>query len=198
MSTAFAGGFGHPVLDSQRAFRVVMRAMANPGRIETLAPRLAAPAPLAAATAGILLTLCDFETRFWLSPALGSNPAVADYIRFHADARQTDRADEAQFAVVMADALDLTMFHQGVAAYPDRSTTVIVQCPALQGGPWRCIAGPGIAVTALFEVAGLPDDFDAQVAANRARFPLGADLILVCDDSLVALPRTTRIIGEAR
>ncbi len=56
----------------------------------------------------------------------------------------------------------------------------------------------GIAATSALSVAGLPDDFDTQWAANRARFPLGIDLIFVCDNSLVALPRTTRILGEAR
>jgi alpha-D-ribose 1-methylphosphonate 5-triphosphate synthase subunit PhnH len=42
-------------------------------------------------------------------------------------------------------------------------------------------------------VDGLPHDFAARWAANRALFPRGVDLVLCADDTLVALPRTTQI-----
>jgi alpha-D-ribose 1-methylphosphonate 5-triphosphate synthase subunit PhnH len=44
----------------------------------------------------------------------------------------------------------------------------------------------------------LPADFAAQWAANRARFPLGVDMIVVADARLAALPRSTTIAEGAR
>ena len=38
-----------------------------------------------------------------------------------------------------------------------------------------------------------PDDLMQQLAANAALFPRGVELVLVHDDAIVAIPRTTRL-----
>jgi alpha-D-ribose 1-methylphosphonate 5-triphosphate synthase subunit PhnH len=70
---------------------------------------------------------------------------------------------------------------------------VIVEVPSLTGGAARTLTGPGIKDRAAFAVDGLPADIVAQLKANRARFPLGVDLLFVCGEALVGLPRSTRI-----
>ena len=86
---------------------------------------------------------------------------------------------------------DLLAFVKSVS--PERSTTLIVQLPALDGGPPMRANGPGLAAPVTLAPAGLPDGFWAQWADNRARFPSGVDLVLVAGDAIVGLPRTTRV-----
>jgi alpha-D-ribose 1-methylphosphonate 5-triphosphate synthase subunit PhnH len=204
-SSATAKAADTPAFRSQRAFRRLMEAMARPGLIVSLDSPTQAPAqlaidpptPLAPAAAEALVALCDVEVTLWLSPAFAG---VADWLRFQTDARMAARASDAAFALVAASELDLAAFNPGTPAYPDCGATVVVQCPSLRDGPSLSdgpaltLAGPGIAATQRFAVAGLPGDFVAQAAANRRRFPLGVDLIFASGAQIVALPRSTRIL----
>jgi alpha-D-ribose 1-methylphosphonate 5-triphosphate synthase subunit PhnH len=178
-------------------FRALMRAMAEPGRIETLPRRPRPPAPLAPAADALVRALCDGDVSLWLSPAV-ARPEAADHLRFHSEARIVAAAHEAAFAVIDAGELDIAAFPAGTPAYPDRGATVIVQCGSLSGGPELALSGPGIAAIAPFAVQGLPADFPAQAMANRGRFPCGIDLIFVEGDRFLALPRSARIIPERR
>ena len=44
--------------------------------------------------------------------------------------------------------------------------------------------------------APLPDDLPARLAANRALFPRGVDLILVAADEVAALPRSVQLAKQ--
>src|SRR3546814_8455275 len=75
-------GFADPGIASQRVFRVVLDAMARPGRIAEVTDELHPPAPLAAAAAALCLALADHDTPVWLAPRLAT-PAVVAFLRFH-------------------------------------------------------------------------------------------------------------------
>lgn len=187
-------GLPDPVLDSQRVFRAVLDAMAQPGTIHDLTLPLAPPPPLAAATAAICLALLDFETPLWLDPA-ADTAAVAGYLRFHCGCPLAASRDDAAFAVIAAPAAmaPLAAFPSGSDQYPDRSATLVVQVPCLSGGEaWR-LAGPGIPGQRGLAPAGLPAGFRAWLGANHALFPRGIDLIFTCGTALAALPRSTRL-----
>ncbi len=194
--------FTDPVFESQAVFRGIMRAMATPGTIFRCGEALAPPAPLAPAAAAALLTLADFETPLWIAPsfAAASGGAVAAYLTFHTGAPLAPAPDKAAFALIdlASDGLRLERFALGSAEYPDRSTTVVAQGASLGEGPALRLAGPGVAGEAEFCAAPLPDDFLAQWAVNRGRFPLGVDLILAAAAKLACLPRSVAISGEAR
>jgi alpha-D-ribose 1-methylphosphonate 5-triphosphate synthase subunit PhnH len=57
------------------------------------------------------------------------------------------------------------------------------------------LAGPGIADVQSFSAQPLPPDFQNRIAANRARFPRGVDVILVSPDAVAALPRSVASTG---
>lgn len=187
-------GLPDPVLDSQRVFRAVLDAMARPGTILDLPLPIPAPAPLGAATTAIALALADYETRLWLDPVADTD-AVRQHLRFHCGCPLTSEAAAADFAIV-ADAAampPLSAFKAGSDEYPDRSTTLIVQVPALEGGEPLTLAGPGIRDRIRIAPAGLPPGFRRWAADNHAGFPRGVDLIFTCGDRLTALPRSTRL-----
>jgi alpha-D-ribose 1-methylphosphonate 5-triphosphate synthase subunit PhnH len=189
-------GFADPVLDSQRAFRAVLDAIAHPGRIVTVAGPDAPPPPLGPASAGVCLTLLDFETPVWLDTVAATAP-VRDYLRFHCGAPLVATPVDARFALIAdpGGMPPLAAFDAGTDERPDRSATLVVQVRGLVSGTGRRLSGPGIDGQARLDVDGLPLEFWDAARANAARFPRGVDLLLCAGDRLAALPRTTRVEG---
>jgi alpha-D-ribose 1-methylphosphonate 5-triphosphate synthase subunit PhnH len=193
-----ATAFPEPVLASQAVFRAVMDAFARPGAVKPLAAAVAAPTPLSATAAAVALALLDYETPVWLDASLAQRPQVADWIRWRAGAGVTSDPRQAAFAFI-ADPLAAPAFDGfslGTPEYPDRSTTLVLQVEGFGTGERLSLAGPGIADVGSFSAAPLPPDFQARIAANRALFPRGIDVILVSPDAVAALPRSVRVVSE--
>jgi len=87
----------------------------------------------------------------------------------------------------------LDRFALGSDAYPERSTTLLVETVCAREAPEIRLTGPCIRGEATLRVAGLPAGFWAERAALTALFPRGVDILFSCGDRLVALPRSTRI-----
>ena len=186
-ATGLEGGFADPAIDSARTFRLVLNAMAQPGRIETV-DTAQPPAPLCAAAGAVLLTLADHETPIHLAGET-DNKAARDWLAFHTGAPIVE-ASKASFAVGRwTDLMPLEQYRTGTAAYPDQSVTLIVLHRDL-AATGTTLRGPGIETTAHLT---LPDagflDF------NAARFPLGIDMVLTDGARLAAVPRSTRRAG---
>ena len=181
---------------SQSAFRALMDAMARPGEIRTL-DSIAAPAPLAPATAALVQSLADYESPIWLDPAFAAVPAITDWIRFHTGAPIVAAPGDALFALIADPRVlpEFTVFAQGTEEYPDRSTTVIVQVERFAGSP-LVLKGPGIRTICPFAAEPLPKDFGQRLRDNRELFPRGIDLVLVAGREIAALPRSVRLVEE--
>jgi len=184
-TNTLSGGFDDPAIGSARAFRSVMEAMARPGTIQDIDGALP-PAPLSPATGTVLLTLCDTETGVYLAGDMDCE-AVRTWLSFHTGAPVVGPA-ECMFAVGKWEALvPLSNYPIGTSEYPDRSATLIVECPELVASG-ATLTGPGIkeqAALSLPEVAGFQ--------ANRTLFPLGLDFIFTSGTRIAALPRTTHV-----
>jgi alpha-D-ribose 1-methylphosphonate 5-triphosphate synthase subunit PhnH len=190
-----ARAFADPVIGSQRIFRAVMDAMARPGTVVPLVHDLEPPPPLSPGAAALALTLCDYETPVWLDRPLAEATDVAAWLRFHTGAPLADDPQAASFALV-ADAADLPAFDAfalGSMEYPDRATTLILPVENFTAGRPLALSGPGIAGIREFVAAPLPADIVTRLAANRALFPRGIDLLLVTANAVAALPRSTRV-----
>lgn len=189
-------GFADPVLDSQRAFRAVLDALAHPGRVVTLDRPDAPPPPLGPASAAVCLTLLDFETPVWLDTVAATAPA-REYLRFHCGVPIVEASADARFALIAnpAGMPPLNAFDAGTDERPDGSATLIVQVDGLVSGTGQQLSGPGIDGEARLGVEGLPHGFWDLVRANSARFPRGIDLLLCAGGRLAALPRTTHVEG---
>jgi alpha-D-ribose 1-methylphosphonate 5-triphosphate synthase subunit PhnH len=186
-------GLADPSHDSQRLFRAILDAFAHPGSIVGLPQTPEAAEPLSRAATAFLLTLVDRETPLWLASDVDS-PALRDFVRFHTGSPIAARPADALFAVTKAATTPpLDGFAAGVDPYPDRSATVIIDVPALGGGPVRAWRGPGIDNQAKVAVAGLSDAFWSEWAANRTLFPCGVDVVFTAGTDLVALPRSISV-----
>jgi alpha-D-ribose 1-methylphosphonate 5-triphosphate synthase subunit PhnH len=190
-----APGFADPVHDAQGTFRTVMDALARPGRVRPIAGSLRPPEPLTPEIAAIALTLTDADTPVWLDAALAGAPEVAAYLRFHTGAPLTDDPSRAAFALVRDPGRcpPLTRFSRGTPAYPDTATTLVLAFDAITDGAGLQLTGPGIRGSARLAPTPLPGGLVAQLAANRADFPLGVDLILTAPGRVAGLPRSTAV-----
>jgi alpha-D-ribose 1-methylphosphonate 5-triphosphate synthase subunit PhnH len=188
-------GFADKVLSAQSTFRCVMNAMARPGSVQRIVSAAGTPPAMMRGTAAIALTLFDHDTPVWLDARMSATAGVANWLKFHTSAPVVADSSIASFALV-ADpenlpALDRFAF--GSNEYPDRSTTLVLQVESLTDGPVVELQGPGIDGSAALRASIQPHDLFERLSINAALFPRGIDVVLVHDDFIVAIPRTTRL-----
>ncbi|KAF3997202.1 phosphonate C-P lyase system protein PhnH [Glaciimonas immobilis] len=188
-----------PVRESQATFRAILKALSEPGLVQTIGADIEFPPPLFLSTTALCLALADVETPVWLDPGADTNSLNA-YLRFHCGCPLVEDLAQASFAVV-TDPQQLesehffSQFSLGTMEYPDRSAMLFLQVPDLTGGPQRVFSGPGIDGQRAVRVAGLPVNFDAMWQKNVDGFPRGIDLIFCHGPHILGLPRTTRIVN---
>ena len=189
-------GFADKVLSAQSTFRSVMDAMARPGSVQRITSAAGTPAAMMRGTAAIALTLFDHDTPVWLDGRMSATADVAKWLKFHTSAPVVANSSIASFALVgdPESLPQLDRFAFGSNEYPDRSTTVILQVESLTGGSAVELEGPGIDGTAALRASIRPRDLFERLAINAGLFPRGIDVVLVHDDSIVAIPRTTRLV----
>ncbi len=191
-------GFVDKVLSTQSTFRSVMDAMARPGSVQRIVPMAGAPDTMMRGTAAIALTLFDHDTPLWLDARMAESPELVKWLKFHTGAPVVQDSSIASFALISdGGALpQLERFALGTSEYPDRSTTLILQVDSLDAGRSFELRGPGIDGVAMLNASVKPFDLFERLHVNEALFPRGIDVVLVADDALVAIPRTTRIASK--
>ena len=191
-------GFADKVLSAQSTFRSVMDAMARPGSVAQIVATVGTPAAMMRGTAAMALTLFDHDTPVWLDPAMSETAEVTKWLKFHSGTPVIADSATCHFALIgdprSLPALDRFAF--GSNEYPDRSTTLILQVESLSQGPTLELRGPGIDGTVELQATIEPEDLFERLKINAALFPRGIDVVLVHEDSIVAIPRTTRLAAK--
>jgi alpha-D-ribose 1-methylphosphonate 5-triphosphate synthase subunit PhnH len=190
------GGFADRALSAQSTFRSVMDAMARPGSVQRIAAVSGAPGAMMRGAAAIALTLFDHDTPVWLDQLMSETQDVTKWLKFHTGAPVTANPSICSFAII-GDARALPALDQfafGSSEYPDRSTTLTLQVESLTQGKTLELRGPGIDGAAVLQAAVQPADLFERLEINQTLFPRGIDVVLVADDAIVAIPRTTRLV----
>lgn len=191
-------GLVDKVLSAQSTFRCVMDATARPGSVQHVAAGVGAPAHLMRGTAAIALTLFDHDTPVWLDRGMSDSSEVAKWLKFHSGAPVVSDPSICHFALIADPSrlVDLSCFALGSNEFPDRSTTLIVQVESLTRGSRYELRGPGIDGTAILHATIAPRDLFERLSINQTLFPRGIDVVLVANDQIVAIPRTTRLVAQ--
>jgi alpha-D-ribose 1-methylphosphonate 5-triphosphate synthase subunit PhnH len=191
-------GFADKVLSAQSTFRSVMDAIARPGSVQRIVAAAGTPGAMMRGTAAIALTLFDHDTPVWLDPQMSETSEVTKWLKFHTGAPVVGDSSICSFALIGDPAAlpPLDRFSFGTNEYPDRSTTLILQVESLTQGRSLELRGPGIDGAAVLQAAIEPADLLQRLAINTALFPRGIDVVLVHDDTIVAIPRTTRLSAK--
>lgn len=185
-------GFEQPIEQSQRAFRLILKALSEPG-VEVALPGGPVWGALNAASTAVLLTLADRETPLQLSDTLKSEQVLTN-IRFHTGAPLASQQQDICLALwdSQLQATDLATLPHGSEISPEFGTTLMVQIAALTGGSRLRLCGPGIEKQREISPQ-LPPALLNYLLERPQRFPLGLDVVLTCGERLLALPRTTRV-----
>jgi len=191
-------GFADKVLSAQSTFRSVMDAMARPGSVQQVVAAVGMPGSMMLGTAAIALTLFDHDTPIWLDAKMSETTEVTKWLKFHSGAPVVEDSSIASFALIgdAATLPDLSRFAFGSNEYPDRSTTLILQVESLARGRTYELRGPGIDGTASLRATIEPKDLFQRLSINETLFPRGIDVVLVSGESIVAIPRTTGLVGK--
>lgn len=185
-------GFDQPIDQSQQAFRLILKALSEPGVIVEL-PDVSAWGALNTASTAVLLTLADQETPLQLCAELKSEQVLTN-IRFHTGAALAARQEDIHLAVWddQLQPAELSALPRGSEVSPEFGATLVVQVAALEGSNGLHLSGPGIEKQREISPP-LPAALRAYLLERPQRFPLGLDIILTCGKRLMALPRTTRV-----
>ena len=191
-------GFADKVLSAQSTFRSVMEAMARPGSVQHVAAGVGTPAQMMRGTAAIALTLFDHDTPIWLDRGMSDSSDVATWLKFHSGAPVVTDPSICHFALISDPSrlVDLSCFALGSNEFPDCSTSLILQVESLTRGSRYELRGPGIDGTAILHATIAPKDLFERLSINETLLPRGIDVVLVAGDEIVAMPRTTRVVGH--
>ncbi|MBL0714860.1 MAG: phosphonate C-P lyase system protein PhnH [Desulfosarcina sp.] len=184
-------GFSEPVFQSQDTYRLILHAMAFPGRIMTGTFGIGRDILMHEASAAVCLTLIDRETPLWLQD--GYEHSLGSWLRFHCGCVLVDDPSTAAFALILEPCRmpSLDRFHSGTPMHPERSTTLILQMDGLDDSSGISLSGPGIPATIDLSVTTLPDPFWEQRQRACKDFPQGLDMVFACCSRLAVISRTT-------
>jgi alpha-D-ribose 1-methylphosphonate 5-triphosphate synthase subunit PhnH len=185
-----------PVFDAQQHYRLLLDAMARPGKINVL-PRLVLEPPpgLSAAAALVGFALLDADVSFC---AEDGNAGIVRYLVTNTAARPAGIANaDFVFAGGQASPVLISTMKKGSLAYPDEGATLILDVEALGAdgaGLPVTLSGPGVAGSTTFFVMGLNASLLDTLQECNAEFPIGIDLILAdADLRIVCIPRSNRV-----
>jgi alpha-D-ribose 1-methylphosphonate 5-triphosphate synthase subunit PhnH len=192
--TAFpVPGFADPARGAQRAFRAVLDALSHPTRRYPLTGPAEPPGGLGRGLAAVALTLLDEQCAIWLGGALGRDAEVGSWLAFHTGAHRVGSA-QAGFVFASPGTLPpLASLALGSDEAPHLSATVVLDIRGCAGTGRFAACGPGIDGTATLDAPWAPDGFAGEWRRNTRLFPRGVDLVLVDEDTVTALPRTTQL-----
>ena len=180
------------VYDTQAAFRLLLEALSNPGRIVELGPLARKLGGAYAMPLTVAAVLLDNEVSF----AVCGSPALAEKIT-ELTLAKTAAVSKADYIFVTenADWQEAVQAAKcGTLRDPHKSATVILCTADLQAGKLQRISGPGI--KAVQEIIMCPE---LQAALGKRdeqeyEYPLGLDFFVLDQRGcLMGIPRKTRI-----
>ena len=185
--------------EARRVFRVLVDALANPGRCYRLPPSAVGRTPIAVVP---LLAMTDPDVTIAVEP---DRHGWAGVVATATGAPETDLDDAEWVAFLQAPSVTaLRRLDPGSVYSPERGTRIVLTAAALATVDERHpaprsatvvrLAGPGVAGHTDLAVDGIGGEVFAALAATNRGFPAGLDTWLVSDDgSVAAIPRSSSI-----
>jgi alpha-D-ribose 1-methylphosphonate 5-triphosphate synthase subunit PhnH len=176
------------VFDSQRVFRCLLEATAQPGKLFMLPPFKED------ALEAVARTLLDREVTFC---AVGTVRETEERLSLTTGARIAP-LPEADFVLVSGSEPDSVALKlkRGSLERPEEGATAIyaVERFSNDGALTFDLSGPGVPGGRTLGIEGLPAPEAEALRASRAAYPLGVDVYLIDGAGQIAgLPRSTRL-----
>lgn len=197
MSDSLIRGFSDAVQESQQVFRLVMKAMSEPGVVVEVS-ELEQMAPINHASYACILALLDQSTPLWLTPEF-NHADIKQNLHFHTGVPLAENSFQADFVLGFAGEIgDLDWFQKGSAEYPETGATLILHVNQINTGSGSelSLSGPGIPDQRALTIDGLSPALLDYLCERPDEFPCGVDMIFCCDQQLVCIPRSTVVTAS--
>lgn len=174
------------VFDSQRVFRCLLQATANPGKLFALPPTGTGEME------AIARTLLDHEVSFCV---VGDGARETEERLSLATGGRVAPPEEAAFAFVSGTGGMAARLGRGTLEKPELGATAVYAVGSLSEGDLSLrLSGPGVPGKRVLEVGGLDREEAEAIRESRSSYPLGVDVYLVDGAGrVVGLPRSTRV-----
>ncbi|MDP2780144.1 phosphonate C-P lyase system protein PhnH [Devosia sp.] len=166
-------------LTQQAVFRQLLHAFSYPGQIMAL--------DCEDAMTHVLATLLDAEV------SLADVHEQLDALAWQRLQARRQVVEQANFVLLDGSRPALCEPALGTLESPEGGATLILRVAQLGTGTPLALSGPGIASCTALSVSGLHSSWLQARQRWNVGFPLGVDLLLVDQQQLVALPRTTAV-----
>lgn len=187
------------VFDTQRIYRLMLDALARPGKLRTL-PGLdiCPPNGLNRYAAGLGFTLLDSETTFAILP---EDDDWRDYFSLNTGVKPA-APEAAEFILLRGGEYlpEIARVNRGTLLSPEEGSTLFVLVDAIggtqPGAVKLTLAGPGIKELAQVAVVGL-HPLNLAAICSRQEYPLGVDCFFVdAEGIMLAMPRSATVQWE--
>ena len=185
--------------DASVFFRCLLDATSRPGTLISPGVSTECPTGFNNISYEIALTLCDIDTPIWLSESIATD-LLQKHIHFHIGAEIVKQPFQAQF--IFARLREYTCFVNqlslGTDAYPDRSAILVLMVDFIgnkstgESGNLS-LEGPSIQNNCSISILPAEQQFWHWRQTLQHLFPLGVDIFLASDTSLISIPRSTQI-----
>ncbi len=190
------------VFDAQEQFRIIMDAMARPGKINTL-PHLDILPPLGLNEASALVALGLLNADVTFACSEFNVYEIQSYININTSAQLTnlEKADYI-FLTGQEDVSIVENVKVGKLSYPEQGATLIFSVSQIgedktEGTLKLVLKGPGIKNENVVFAAGINPGLLNQIRIINQEFPLGVDLIVTdVNNQLICIPRSNQFVIE--
>jgi alpha-D-ribose 1-methylphosphonate 5-triphosphate synthase subunit PhnH len=167
----------------QQNYRALLDAMSRPGKVKAILQETKEQACTA-----ILATLLDAEV------SLADPDGLLDVETWPMLQAVNAKPQEADYVLCSGSKPPSFQPKLGSLPSPEQSATLIIKVDSLSEGNMNLpLSGPGVDGTTRCAITGLDPDWLTKRESWVSAFPLGVDLLLVDDTSVLALPRTTKV-----
>jgi alpha-D-ribose 1-methylphosphonate 5-triphosphate synthase subunit PhnH len=193
------------VFDAQRIYRIILEAMARPGKIGLLPSiELSPPDGFNQGSALIGFTLLNADCNFCvLGPAVEE---ITPYLIRNTSSTPVE-LQKADFIFLPGslDAVAISKAKKGTLSYPEEGASLVVDVEEIMeqesssdlGAPrvTMVLKGPGVDSERQVNIRGLNPSILEKVLSQNQEFPLGIDIILTDKKGrLVCIPRSNRFL----
>jgi alpha-D-ribose 1-methylphosphonate 5-triphosphate synthase subunit PhnH len=188
--------FDNVVTEGQQFFRVLLKAMSEPGLIMDVGdlvqaytsdhPGLSVAWPLAQ-------SLTDEDCEIYVYPSL-EHSALPESLTFHSGVQLVDTPTAADFIfLTLPEFQSIDDWNTGDIESPHGSSTAIILVDEISSDKGIQLSGPGIKQTRPLSISGLSASQIKLLKSNHQQYPCGIDFIFCTATKLVAIPRSTSI-----
>lgn len=188
--------FDH-IFHAQEYFRLILSAMATPGKTPTLNADVKSVSHINNAAAIVGLTLLNQDVTFYAQPI---HTAIREYFTLNTSSLPAS-AEAADFIFINGDITAVDTIKKakiGIPEYPETGAFLIIDAASISAIPIAksiemTLKGPGVKGEKRIYLSGLHPAILDQILTKNEDYPLGIDTIFTdCTGKILCIPRTNQ------